>query len=292
MHEAVIKKQDQAHGLRRIVEQPPVQVLAIASGKGGVGKTSLSINLAFALAKMDKQVVLLDADLSLANIDVMLGLQPEYNIAHVLNGECNINDILVALTDGVSLIPATSGISQLSQVSKKQSDGIVRAFSDLKVPLDILIVDSAAGISNNVTSFARCSHQVIVVVCDEPASITDAYALMKVLSREHEVNEFNILVNMIREPQEGKRLFHQIEKVTQRFLGIDLNYLGAIPYDETFRRAAMNQQITIDRFPHAQASRAMSRVAERVATWPRVVDTRGGIEFFVERLIGTQTAGT
>lgn len=292
MHEAAAQQEDQAQGLRQIIERPPVQVLAVASGKGGVGKTSLSINLAFALAQAKKRVVLLDADLSLANIDVMLGLQPEYNIAHVLNGNCGINDIVVSLAERVSLIPAASGISQLSQLSEAQSAGIVRAFSDLTTPLDILIVDSAAGISTNVTNFARCSNQMVIVVCDEPASITDAYALMKVLSREHEVDRFNILVNMVRGQQDGKRLFHQIEKVTQRFLGIDLSYLGSIPYDDCFRRAAQNQQIAVSQFPNTQAAKAMNQVAQTVANWPKELETRGGIEFFVERLLSAQNASS
>lgn len=289
MHNA-LEQTDQANGLRQIMNRQPVQVIAIASGKGGVGKTSISINLAFALSQKGKRVILLDADLGLANIDVMLGLQTEFNLAHLLNGQCGINDILVQLSDSVSLIPAASGISQMSHLSDQQHAGIVRAFSELDTDVDTLIVDNAAGISNSVTGFARSSNEVVVVVCDEPASLTDAYALIKVLSRDHETRDFNILVNMVRRRDEGRKLFSKLNKVSSRFLDVKLNYLGSVPFDDSFRRAIQHQQVAVKRFPRAGASLALKSIAENVTKWPKQFQTNGGIEFFVERLVDAQNA--
>lgn len=291
MHSA-LELTDQANGLRQIMHRQPVQVIAVASGKGGVGKTSISINLAFALSQKGKRVLLLDADLGLANIDVMLGLQPEFNLAHLLNGQCTINDILVRLSDSVSLIPAASGISQMSHLSNQQHAGIVRAFSELTADVDILIVDSAAGISNSVTGFVRSSNEVVVVVCDEPASLTDAYALIKVLSRDHDTSNFNILVNMVRRRDEGRKLFSKLCKVANRFLNVRLNYLGSVPFDDCFRRAIQHQEVAVKRFPNAGASLALKSIAKDVTQWPRKFQANGGIEFFVERLVDTQNTKT
>ena len=280
---------DQATGLRRVMDRPPVRVIAVASGKGGVGKTSISVNLAFALASRRHKVLLLDADLGLANVDVMLGLQPKQTIAHVLKGACTINDVLIRLTEGVCVIPAASGIASLSQLSDVESAGIVHAFSDLNFDLDTLIIDSAAGIARNVTNFARSANEIIVVVCDEPASLTDAYAFIKVMRREHEVRNFNVLVNMVRGPQTGRTLFSKLQKVADRFLDVQLRYAGGIPYDEKLRSAVMNQEIAVRKFPSASASLAFKSIAKNIAMWPRQLHSNGGIEFFVERLVNSKS---
>ncbi|MEM7281263.1 MAG: MinD/ParA family protein [Pseudomonadota bacterium] len=280
---------DQATGLRRVMNRPPVRVIAVASGKGGVGKTSISVNLAFALANRRQKVLLLDADLGLANVDVMLGLQPKRTIAHVLEGSCSIKDVLIRLTDGLSVIPAASGIASLSELSDAESIGIVHAFSDLSSDLDTLIIDSAAGIARNVTNFARSANEIIVVLCDEPASLTDAYAFIKVMSREYDVRNFNILVNMVRGPQTGRILFSKLQKVSDRFLDVQLRYAGGVPYDDKLRSAVMNQEIAVRKFPSASASLAFKSIAKSITTWPRQLHSSGGIEFFVERLVNSKS---
>lgn len=188
---------DQASGLRRMANPKPVRVITIASGKGGVGKTNVSVNLAVALASHNKNVTILDADLGLANIDVMLGLHSDKNLSHVMKGECQLEEILLDGPNGIKVIPASSGIKNMAEMSPAEHAGLVSAFSELSHDIDILLVDSAAGISESVVSFSRAAQEVIIVVCDEPASITDAYALIKLLSNEQGIFKFHILANMV-----------------------------------------------------------------------------------------------
>src|SRR5581483_1984732 len=184
---------NQASGLRLLKPAPPVRVIAVTSGKGGVGKTSVSVNLAVAIAQSGKRVMLLDGDLGLANIDVMLGLQPSCNLAHVLEGKCTLEETILEGPAGVMVVPASSGKQHMAELSPVQSAGLVQAFSELSRPLDTLIVDTAAGIAGSVITFSQASQQVIVVVTNDPASLTDAYALVKVLNRDHGIRRIQVL---------------------------------------------------------------------------------------------------
>ncbi|NND60328.1 MAG: AAA family ATPase, partial [Gammaproteobacteria bacterium] len=175
------RKHDQAQGLRQIASGNPVNVIAVTGGKGGVGKTCTSVNLAVALAQEKQRVLLLDADLGLANVDVMLGVHPRYNLSHVLNSSCALEDIIVDGPAGIKIVPAASGRRRMADLAAAEHAGLISAFGELAISFDTLIVDTAAGIANSVISFSQASQNVVVVVCDEPASITDAYALMKIL---------------------------------------------------------------------------------------------------------------
>ena len=227
---------DQAAGLRRMAKPHPVRVITIASGKGGVGKTNVSVNLALALATQGKNVTILDADLGLANIDVMLGLHSTQNLSNVMNGECDLDEILLDGPLGVKVIPASSGVKNMAEMTPAQHAGLVSAFSELSHEIDVLIVDTAAGISDSVTSFSRAAQEVLIVVCDEPASITDAYALIKLLSKEQGIFKFHILANMVSGPQQGREVYDKLSKVSNRFLDVALEYIGHIPYDEQHRK--------------------------------------------------------
>ena len=204
---------DQAQGLRAMqkntvrqvqTQNSRVKVITVTGGKGGVGKSNVSLNLAVSLASQGKRVMLLDADLGLANIDVMLGLRVERNLFNVLNGECNLDDIIITGPYGLMILPATSGTQAMVELSPAQHAALIRAFGDLKAQVDVLIVDTAAGISNMVLSFARAAQDILVVVCDEPTSVTDAYALMKILSKEYGVYKFKVVANMVRTMKEGQ----------------------------------------------------------------------------------------
>ncbi len=276
---------DQAAGLRRMAQPSPVQVIAVTSGKGGVGKTNVSVNLAVAMAQSGRRVMLLDADLGLANIDVLLGLQPRYNLSHVLSGEQSIEEIIFRGPANVQIIPASSGIQSMAGLSPAEHAGLVRAFGELGLDLDILIVDTAAGISDSVISFSRAWNEIVVVVCDEPASITDAYALIKLLNREHELDHFHVLANMTHRQHEGKELFAKITRVTDRFLDITLEYLGAIPNDSRVRKAIQNQRTVVDMFPSAKSSKAFLEMARDINAWPRQQRAAGHLQFFFERLL-------
>jgi flagellar biosynthesis protein FlhG len=263
----------------------PVQVIAVTGGKGGVGKTSVAVNLATALAKLQRRVVLLDGDLGLANADVFLGLSPQYTLAHVLSGERTLDEVLLAAPQGFHLIPAAAGAANLAQLGAAENLGLIRAFSALAARLDMLIIDTAAGLSHSVLQFSQAAQHVLVILCDEPASITDAYALVKVLSRHHGVKRFRVLANQIRAPATGTELFQRFERVTTRFLDVTLEYAGEIPEDDCLRRAVRSQRPVVDEFPGSAATRAFKKLAARAETWSVPPGPRGNIEFFVERLV-------
>jgi flagellar biosynthesis protein FlhG len=278
---------DQANGLRKMTSAAPrpVKVIAVASGKGGVGKTNITVNLGVALATQGKQVLLLDADLGLANIDVMLGLHPQFNLQHVLDGSKTLAEIIVEGPAGLKIIPAASGVQKMAELSPAEHAGMIQAFSEMEQHIDILLIDSAAGIADSVVSFTRAAQEVIVVVCDEPASITDAYAFIKLLSREYKVDHFHIIANMCRTIQEGRELFNKISMVCDRFLEVNLDFMGIVPFDEDLRRAVKKQRAVVDFLPRSKSAVAFTHLAKKIEFWPVQKQPRGNMEFFVERLI-------
>ena len=276
---------DQASGLRKMQQQNQIKVIAVSGGKGGVGKTNVSLNTSIALAQMGKRVLVLDADLGLANVDVMLGLRVKKNLSHVMSGECELDDIIIEGPAGIKIIPATSGTQSMVDLTPSEHAGLIRAFSDMQTKFDVLIVDTAAGISDMVLSFARAAQDVLLVVCDEPTSITDCYALMKLLSRDHEVFKFKVVANMVRSPKEGQQLFGKLAKVSDRFLDVALELVGVIPFDENIRKSVRKQQAIVEAFPDSPASRAFKALASKVAKWPIPSQASGHLEFFIEQLI-------
>lgn len=275
---------DQANGLRKMNKQM-VKVISVTGGKGGVGKTNVTLNFAMALSQLGKRVLVLDADLGLANCDVMLGLRVEKNLSHVLSGEAELDDIIIDGPLGIKIIPATSGSQNMTELTPAEHAGLIRAFSELKTPVDVMLVDTAAGISDMVLSFSRASQDVMVVVCDEPSSITDAYALMKILSRDHGVEKFKIVANMVRSLKEGQELFSKLTRVTDRFLDVNLELVATIPYDENVRKAARKQKAFIDAFPRTAASMAIKSLALKAVKWPLPATASGHLEFFLEQLV-------
>ena len=263
----------------------PVQVIAVSGGKGGVGKSNVSVNLGIALAEKGRRVVILDADLGLANIDVLLGIKAKRNLQDVLNGECDLKDVLVNGPGGIKIVPASSGTQRMTQLSAMEHAGLINAFSELGDQIDVLIVDTAAGISESVVSFLRASQEVLLVVCDEPTSITDCYALIKLMNRDYGTNRFRIVANQVRNDQEGRVLFDKLTRVTERFLDVALQYVGIVPYDEAVKKAVQRQRAFLEAYPRARASSAIRTLAEKVDNWPLPTTPRGHLEFFVERLI-------
>lgn len=263
----------------------PVRVIAVASGKGGVGKTSVSVNLACSLQNAGQRTMLLDTDLGLANVDVMLGLSPRFTLADVFAGRCELADTLLEGPGGLLVVPAASGKRHMTELTPQEHVGLVHAFSQLQVPIDVLVVDNAAGIADGVLTFCQAAQDVIVVVCDEPASVTDAYALIKVLSRERGVSRVQVLANQVQHYAEGRQLFEKLERVTSKFLDVTLNYLGAIPRDEWLRRAIQRQEAVVECFPSAPSSIAFRDLARRAAQWQTPAGPRGHVEFYMESLI-------
>ncbi|MCC5880405.1 MAG: MinD/ParA family protein [Idiomarina sp.] len=276
---------DQASGLRKMMKQSMVKVIAVTGGKGGVGKTNVSLNMAVAMAQQGQRVLVMDADLGLANVDVMLGIRVRRNIAHVLAGECELEDILVQGPAGIQIVPATSGARNMVELSAAEHAGLIRAFSALQDDFDVLIIDTAAGISDMVLSFSRAAQDVVLVVCDEPTSITDAYALVKVLSREHGVFRFKVIANMVRTMREGQVLFNKLTKVTDRFLDVALELAAIVPFDENLRKCVRRQQLIVEAAPKSPSSLAFKALAHRAARWPIQAQASGDLEFFIEKLV-------
>ncbi|OOZ42239.1 cobyrinic acid a,c-diamide synthase [Solemya pervernicosa gill symbiont] len=276
---------DQADGLRKMSRPRPVKVIAVTGGKGGVGKTSLSVNLGISLAESGREVLLLDADLGLANVDVLLGVHAPYNLSHVISGERTLEEVIVEGPGGMKIIPASSGTQKMAELTPAEHAGLIRAFSELSFSPDVLLIDTAAGISDNVISFTRAAQEVMVVVCDEPASITDAYAIMKVLNRDYDVSRFHVMANMTHSSQEGRELFAKMTMVADRFLDVTLNFIGAVPYDDHIRKAVRSQRPVVLAYPRSRAAQAFRTIAQKVDGWPSASGASGHLEFFFERLI-------
>jgi len=278
-------KLDQAAGLRRMTNPRPVKVIAVASGKGGVGKTNVSVNLSMALAQSGKDVLLMDADLGLANVDVLLGLRAKYTLSDVIDGSRALEEIIVRGPEGLKIIPASSGIQSMAELNTMEHAGLIRAFSELSNSIDILIIDTAAGISGGVTSYSRAAQEVVIVLCDEPTSLTDAYAMIKLLNRDYGLNRFRVLTNMVNSVQEGRSLFNKLVAVTDRYLDVAMDFLGAVPNDEYLRKAVQRQRAVVDAYPRSKAAMAFKKLAQKTDNWPVPANAGGHLEFFVERLI-------
>jgi len=276
---------DQAASLRRMSNSEPVRVIAVTGGKGGVGKTNVSVNMAVAMADIGKRVMLLDADLGLANIDVVLGLHPERDLSHVMRGECELEDVILRGPSDIQVVPAASGLQQMAQLSEAQHVGLIHAFSSLSDDVDVMIIDTAAGISDAVVRFSRAAQEVIVVVCDEPASITDAYAIIKLLNREYGIARFRVLANMTTSAQEGRELYNKMVRVTDRYLDVMLAYMGHIPYDDYLKKAVKGQKPVIHAYPRSRSAQAFKNLAKKADNWPVPEGVNGHLQFFVERLI-------
>jgi flagellar biosynthesis protein FlhG len=269
----------------------PVQVIAVTGGKGGVGKTSVSVNLSVSLAQMGRRVALLDADLGLANVDIMLGLNSKHNLEDVLAGTHTLQEVMLIGPGGIRIIPASSGTQHMSQLSAMEHAGLIHAFSEISDQIDVLIIDTAAGISDSVVSFVRAAQEVLVVVCDEPSSITDSYALMKLLNRDYGLTRFRVVANMTRTPQEGQNLFNKLTLVTERFMDATLQFVGSVPFDDSMRKAIQRQRAVVEMTPRSKASLAFQSLAEKIDKWPLPSSPRGHLEFFVERLVQPVATG-
>lgn len=275
---------DQATGLRNIGNNVP-RVIAVTSGKGGVGKTNVSVNLALAMANKGKRVMLLDADFGLANVDLLLGIKTRINLSHVISGERLLEEVIVDGPSSLKIIPGGSGIKKMADMNYRELAGLVNVFNELSHGLDVFVVDTAAGISDSVIRCVQASQDVVVVVSDEPASLTDAYALIKVVNQEFGRNRFSVLANMARSPQQGQEIYTSLVKVTDRFLDVALEYLGYIPYDDYLRKAVKKRRAVMESYPGSESAKAFGRLAERIEKWPRASKPSGELQFFFERFV-------
>jgi flagellar biosynthesis protein FlhG len=277
--------------MARLPDRLPTRVLAVTSGKGGVGKSTISINLATALSQRGARVVLLDADLGLANIDVLLGLSPAHTLQQVLDGGCQLDEILLDGPAGVRVVPASSGVQHMAELSSRERVGLIQAFSGLSFASDWLIIDTAAGIAANTLQFCEAAQEVLVVVCDDPASLTDAYATIKVLHKAHGRRRLRVLVNMTKNDEEARGIFRRLLATTDRFLDVTLEYAGCVPYDRQVGGAARRREPVVIAFPDGAVAAAFKKLAATADMWPRPEGATGRCEFFWEKLIQADMTG-
>ena len=261
------------------------RVIAITSGKGGVGKTSIVGNLGYTLTKLGKKVLILDADMGLGNLDVLLGLTPKYNLSHVITGEKAIDEILVEGPGKMKILPASSGIQELTHLTRDQKIRILSQLDGLIDSVDILLIDTAAGISSNVMDFNATAQEVVVVVSPEPTSITDAYALMKVLSLKYSGKACKLMVNMVSRPEEGREVFRQLQLVTDRFLDISIDYLGYILFDRKVTTGVKNQKIVSELYPDTPASKCFRDISRKISSMSPLELPKGGSNLFWGHLV-------
>lgn len=271
-------------GAQRYSPAPP-RVICITSGKGGVGKTNVAVNLAYNLRKKGKRVLLLDADLNLANIDVLLGLTPRYNLHDVFTGEKTLKEILIEGPAGIRILPASSGIMEMSDLSESQRLYFMAEIEAFDHSMDYLIIDTGAGINNNVVYFNLAALERIVVLSPEPTSLTDAYALIKVLTTQHDIKKFRILINSAQNEKEALDVFRSLSLVADRFLPtLSLDFLGYIPLDKKLPQAVRKQRLVSELFPNAAASRMFSQLAQQLVEEKPDPRADGNIKFFWQGL--------
>ena len=278
---------DQDLGERPSIRQQAVfpRVISVTSGKGGVGKTNIVCNLAIAFSRLGKKVLVLDADLGLANIDILYDLKPLYNMEHVINGGKKLSDIIMDGPEGIRIIPAGSGLSDLTNLTEGQKLNLLSEFESLDETIDIFLIDTGAGISSNVIYFNLAADECIVVATDEPTSLTDAYAMIKVMAIKYGTTYFKLLVNMVNEKQ-AKSVFFSMNQAVERFLNhVFIDYIGYIPADDLLKQALIKRKTIMELYPDAKASRFFNTLAKRLLQNPPRVYDSGNIKFFLKRFI-------
>ncbi len=262
---------DQAQRLRQLAQEAnkpativDPRVITISSGKGGVGKTNLTVNLGIALAQKGVRVGILDADLGLANLDIVLGVIPEYNLSHVLRGEKNIQDVVAVGPAGVKIFAGGSGLYDLANVPQAQLVRFIDGLRDLDGMIDVCLIDTGAGIDRQVMSFVSASQEAVIVTTPEPTAITDAYGVIKVLHDSNPQTRIKIVVNMAGDSSEGWAVFERLKTVSQQFLNTNIAYLGCVEEDPAVSKAVREQRPLVVGYPNARASRGIFRLADEL----------------------------
>ena len=260
---------NQARTLKNIVsskmKSSSLRVLAVSSGKGGVGKTNIVANLAYVLSKQDKKVLVVDADLGLNNIDILLGLNPKFHIGHVLSGEKNVQNIITEGPAGIHLLPAGGGLQELTQLDDEKKVVLMEELDQVSSGYDFLIFDTGAGISTNVTYFCSAAHEILLVATTEPTSLTDVYALIKILHTKHAQKHFRMIINSVESEREAQLIFRNLVAVTDRFLqNVSIEYLGYIMSDPNVPKAVRQQKAFIELYPHAKVSQCINQLAQKL----------------------------
>jgi flagellar biosynthesis protein FlhG len=269
------------HGHNTLETSAPARVFAITSGKGGVGKTNVVANLAAALTMAGKQVAVVDGDLGLANLDLLLDVSPQYTLADFFAGRQALTDIFVTSPLGITVLPAASGDPHVTALSDEQKISFLSELDALPQDANIMLIDTASGISDLVTYFASAAHEIVLVITPEPTSLTDAYALVKILASVHGEKRFWVLANTVEDEDEARRLFAVLARMAQQFLSVSFDLLGWVPRDPALTRAVTQRRTVMETAPHSPSARAFTALARRLAnSAAETARVKGGLQFF------------
>ncbi|MCX7977759.1 MAG: MinD/ParA family protein [Bdellovibrionaceae bacterium] len=261
------------------------RAISVTSGKGGVGKTTVVVNTALALSQQGKQVLILDADLGMANVDIFFGIRAHGTIADVLEGKKSVREVLVEVTNGVDLLSGGSGLSAMGRINHFQRRALFDELTNLPKPYDCVLIDTAPGIGDNVLYFNSASDETVVIITPDPASLTDSYALIKVLHQEYKENHFRIICNMVRDADDGRQLFAKFNDICQRFLNVGLDFIGSVPADEQLKIAARQQRPILKHANSSACASAIRNIAKNMSTSARP-EGKQGIRAFWGHLVG------
>ncbi|WP_243370249.1 MinD/ParA family protein [Geotalea sp. SG265] len=263
----------------RISSRQNIRVISVTSGKGGVGKSNVVVNLAVALANQGKKVLVIDADLGVGNIDILLGLRPVFTMNHVLSGEKDLNDIIISAPGGIKVVPAGLGVQEYTSLGTPERLKLLDELDRLEENFDVFIIDTEAGISENVTYFNVAAREILVVVTPEPTSITDVYALIKLLSTRYGERHFKVLVNMARDQKEAVGVYDKLFNVADRFLEVSMDFMGCILRDDLVGEAVRSQRPVCQLYPNGRASRCYTALARRIMASSCDNRLKGNIQF-------------
>ena len=261
-------------------------VVAVTSGKGGVGKTQVVANLAALLASSDKRVMVIDADLGLANLDLLLEVRPQYTLADFLTGRVALDEILISNRNGILLLPGASGVQGVTTLRYDQKIALLTELDALRHEVDLVLVDTSSGISDAVTYFASSAQEILVVVTPEPASLHDAYALIKVLASGHHEKRFHVLANKVSDKAEARRLFDALSAKVLQFFNASLDLFGWIPHDPRLIQAVMRAQLIVKEAPDVPSGKAFTLIGERLIEMiDAPIRMKGNAQFFFRRML-------
>ena len=283
---------DQAANLRRLVLEKSdklkkTRTIAITSGKGGVGKTSLAVSLSIALARDGASVTLLDADLGLANINVILGIIPKYNLYHVIKGKKELKDIVIEVPEGIKIIAGASGFHQLANLDQKQRNDFVNSISELDAD-DFMIIDTGAGVGQNVLSFVIAADEIIVITTPEPTAITDAYGIIKSIASHSTDKIIKLIVNRVQSVAEGKRVAQRVINIAGQFLNVKVENLGFVFDDIHVAKSVRNQKPFFVSYPKSKAAGCVSMISDRINNKVSETARGSGLVSFFRNLMSTQ----
>lgn len=277
--------QDQAEGLRRLLAQDTVRVVTLTSGRTGVGKTNIVVNLAAALAKRGRRVLVLDEQQGNGSMETLLGLTARYDLMHVIRREKTLDEVMLRGPEGVDIVSAGNGLRVLGELGQEDQDSLVQSFRQLSKMVDVVLVDAIAGVASNVLPLSLASQEIVIVVSQHPSSIKDAYALIKVLNQNFAMHRFHILASKVKNEREARALYNNMAEVAVHFLDVSLDFMGYVPFDEKLRQAARICRPVVDAFPAAESARALRDLAETLEQWPQPSGEDGRLEAFMQRLI-------